>query len=174
MGGKSRGLCHHLGGVHIQCVSSFLTEKGSTRSMHESKQMWSIWIWRFCLDLFFICSLQCSWNYWGESDRLEFGLASGAFDPFSSYLSNLHRQMPALPPKTPCMQGLYQSVVPLEHLCRTCLQKCVSRQIHSSHVTLVKLISELWHRFCMNQHVRTQQPWPQNFPSQSRAGELSF
>lgn len=90
--------------------------------------MWSIWIWRFSLDLFFTCSLQCSWNYWAESDRLEFGLASGAFDPFSSYLSNLHRQMPALPPKTPCMQGLYRSVVPLEHLSRTCLPKCVRRQ----------------------------------------------
>lgn len=88
--------------------------------------MWSIWMWCFSLDLFFICSLQCSWNYWAESDRLEFGLACGGFDPFSSYISNLH--MPALPPKTPCMQGLYQSVVPLEHLSRTCLQKCVSRQ----------------------------------------------
>lgn len=90
--------------------------------------MWSIWIWHFSLDLFFICSLKCSWNYWAESDRLEFDLASGAFDPFSSYLSKLHREMPALPPKTPCMPGLYQSVMPLEHLSRTCLQKCVSKQ----------------------------------------------
>lgn len=91
MGEKSRRvICQHLGGVHIQCVASFLTEKVSTWSVHESKQMWSIWIWCFNLHLFFICSLQCSWNYWAESDRLEFGLASGAFELFSSYLSNLH------------------------------------------------------------------------------------
>lgn len=127
-GGKLRGLCHHLGSVHIQCVASFLTEKLSTWSIHESKQMWSIWFWCFSLDLFFVHSLKCSWNYWTESDRLEFGLASGAFDPFSSYLSKLHRQVPALPPKTPCTQGLYQSAVPLEHFGRTCLQKCISRR----------------------------------------------
>ena len=37
-------------------------------------------------------------------------------------------QMPAFPPKTPHMQGLYWSAVPLAHLSRTSLQKCVSWQ----------------------------------------------
>lgn len=146
---SGRDLHHHLGDVHIQCVVSFLTVKMNTKPVHESKQLWSIWIWGFSLDLFFIHSLHCSWNKWTDSDRLEFGLASVAFDPFNSCLSNLHRQMPPLPPKTPHMQGLYQSAIPLEHLSRTSLRKCVSRQdaqlSHYPSKDPFRTLTQIWH-----------------------------
>lgn len=95
--------------------------KVSTKSVHESKQLWSVWIsssFALYISLETTELILTGWNL---------VLLVFAF-PFSSRLSNLHRQIPTLPPKAPRMQGFYQSETPLEHLSRTTLQKHVSRQ----------------------------------------------
>lgn len=156
-GGKSRRhLHHHLGGAHFQHVVFFSTVKVGTKSGHESKQLWSIWIWGFSLDLFFICSLHCSGDNWVDSDRLEFGLPGVTFDPFSSPLSNFHRQINAC---SPSQDTLYARLVLKCNSSGAFEQNQfaeMSQQARctSSCIIPVKLLSELWHRFCMNHHIR--------------------
>lgn len=101
--------------------SFFLCNENGHKVYTWIQMLWSIWIWDFSLNLFLIC-------FWANSGRLECGLAPTASNPCSSCFSNLQRLMPAIPIKTPHMQGMYQSAIPLEHLTRASLQKCVNRQ----------------------------------------------